>query len=299
MGLFGANYSKPGPGVAKNERKKKGLARFYEIFFRKFWDLVKLNLLYAVTLIPAFAIVFLLSGMISNRLGMTPEAVSALGGSEISAADAARLSVTADLLMRLYISVFFVIFWGGGPATAGFVYILRSYLWETPVFLASDYFKRVRSNLGQSLTVYIIDLVIFTLFCFAYFFYGSMTSILRCLKYVILVPAFFWTIMHLYLYHLLVTYKLKLGELYKNSALFALSALPYSALTAAAVSFSILIWPAIGFTAANTRLASIFVTAVFVLLITLQFSACGLYIECNAVTQIKKYIKEDSKVETK
>ncbi|MGM9936196.1 MAG: hypothetical protein ACI38A_02525 [Candidatus Ornithomonoglobus sp.] len=299
MGLFNTDYSKPGPGVSKNERKKKGLARFYQIFFRKFWNLIELNILYIVTLLPTFAVVFLLSGMISNKLGVTPEAIRSLAGTSFSEVEAARMSITMDLLTRLYISIFFAIFWGGGPVTAGFVYILRSFMTETPVFLLSDYFGHVVSNFKQSIAVYIIDLIVFTILCYAYFFYGSMTTILFYLKYVILVLAFFYTITHLYLYHLLVTYKLKLWELYKNSALFAISALPYSVITIAAVAFSVLIWPAIGFTAASTRLASAFTIAVFVLLFALQFSACGLYIESNAITQIKKYIKEDANVETK
>lgn len=299
MGFFHTDYSKPGPGVSKNEKKKKGLARFYEIFLRKFWKLVELNILYIVTLLPTFALVFLLSGMISNRLGVTPEAILSITGTAFSEVEAARISVTADLLTRLYISVFFTIFWGGGPVTAGFVYILRSFMTETPVFLISDYFGHTASNLRQSIAVYIIDLIVFTIMCYAYFFYGSMTTILFYLKYVILVLAFFYTITHLYLYHMLVTYKLKLKDLYKNAALFAISALPYSVITVAVVAFSVLIWPAIGFTAASTKLASAFTIAVFILLFALQFSACGLYIESNAITQIKKYIREDANVETK
>lgn len=299
MGIFSTNYSKPGPGVSKNERKKKGLARFYQIFFRKFWNLIELNIMYIVTLLPTFAVVFLLSGMISNKLGLTPEAISEMSGAGLTAVEAARLSITTDLLTRLYISVFFTMLWGGGPATAGFVYILRCYLDETPVFLISDYYGHVLSNLKQSIIVYILDLIMFTVLCYAYFIYASMPAPMFVLKYVVLVLAFFWTIMHLYIYHLLVTYKLKLRELYRNASLFALSALPYSVLTVAVVGFVVLIWPAIGFTAVSPALASGFTAAIFILLFAILFSACGLYIETNAVTQIKKYIKEDTRVETK
>ena len=66
MGIFNSNYSKPGPGVDKNAPPKKGLNLFYEIFFRKFWDIIKLNLLYALTLLPTFAILVILSGTITN-----------------------------------------------------------------------------------------------------------------------------------------------------------------------------------------------------------------------------------------
>ena len=109
--------------------------------------------------------------------------------------------------------------------------------------------------------------------------------------------AFFYTMLHLYLYHLLVTYKLTIGKLYKNSALFALSALPYTALTIVITAFLILILPAIGFTAQIDQLAVFFTTAVFIFIVLLMFSVCGFIIEFNACAQIKKYIREDTDVE--
>lgn len=297
MGLFNPNYSKPGPGVSKDEPKKKGLARFYQIFIRKFWDLIKLNFLYTLTLIPTFAIIFVLSGMISNKIGVSVDELMLPGSGEASAVSAAGLAITTDLILRFYISVFFTVFWGGGPATAGFMFILRSFLWENPVFLISDYFAHIKSNIKQSLAVWIIDIAAFTLLCYAYFFYAASPGILVCGKYVIIVIALFYTMLHLYLYHLLVTYKLSIGKLYKNSALFALSALPFSVLTIAVISFVLLIFPLIGLTAGNDGIAVFFTTATVVLMLTLMFSTCGLYIENNAVTQIKKYIKEDADVE--
>ncbi len=297
MGFFNGNYSKPGPGVSKNERKRKGLGRFYQIFFRKFWSLVQLNILYIVTLLPTFAVVFILSGMLSNKLGLDMDNFKLLSGGTMTDVTAAMSSITMDLLIRFYISALFAVLWGGGPATAGFVFILRSFLREEPVFLVSDYFRHVFSNFKQAIAVWIIDVLVFCLFCYAYFFYGFMGGIMVCMKYVVLVLAFFYTILHLYLYHLLITYKLTIVKLYKNSALFAISALPFSTVTVAVCGFVVLIWPAIGFTAQNEKMSMFFIIAIFVLLFALIFSACGLYIENSAETQIKKYIKEDADIE--
>ena len=52
MGFFRANYDRPGPGVSKDEPRKKGVARFFELLFRDMGDLAKLNVLFFVTLIP-------------------------------------------------------------------------------------------------------------------------------------------------------------------------------------------------------------------------------------------------------
>jgi len=53
MKLFNRNYDKPGPGVSKEEPRKKGAARFFELLARDFWDLVKLNLLFCMCVLPS------------------------------------------------------------------------------------------------------------------------------------------------------------------------------------------------------------------------------------------------------
>ena len=50
FGLF--DYSKPGPGVDKNAPRKKGFVVFFEIYFRKFWKLILVNLLYVLVSLP-------------------------------------------------------------------------------------------------------------------------------------------------------------------------------------------------------------------------------------------------------
>ena len=51
MGLFGfTDYNKNGPGVKKNEKKKNAFFLFWEIYFRKFWRLIQLNLIFAASL---------------------------------------------------------------------------------------------------------------------------------------------------------------------------------------------------------------------------------------------------------
>ena len=54
FGLF--NYSKEGPGVSKHQPKKKRFFYFWELYFRKFWKLITLNLLYFAMCIPIVTI---------------------------------------------------------------------------------------------------------------------------------------------------------------------------------------------------------------------------------------------------
>ena len=49
---FFKNSGKSGPGISKNQKKTNGFSKFFEIYFRKFWKLLELNLLYFICCIP-------------------------------------------------------------------------------------------------------------------------------------------------------------------------------------------------------------------------------------------------------
>lgn len=53
---FGIDYNKPGPGIPKNTPEKKGAALFFDIFFREFWGLLALNLIYIAACVPLVTI---------------------------------------------------------------------------------------------------------------------------------------------------------------------------------------------------------------------------------------------------
>ena len=54
FGLF--DYTKPGKGVDKNGPQKKRFFYFFELYFRKFWKLITLNLIYILFCIPIVTI---------------------------------------------------------------------------------------------------------------------------------------------------------------------------------------------------------------------------------------------------
>ena len=64
MALFGMfNYAKPGPGVDKDAPKKKRFFYFFELYFRKFWKWVELNLLFCLCCLPVVTIGPAIAGM--------------------------------------------------------------------------------------------------------------------------------------------------------------------------------------------------------------------------------------------
>ncbi len=56
MGFFSPNYLKEGRGVRKDEPKKKGIMRLFEIIARDMGDLLKLNIVYLICCIPIVTI---------------------------------------------------------------------------------------------------------------------------------------------------------------------------------------------------------------------------------------------------
>lgn len=55
MGLF-YSYKTAGSGVSKNAKPKNRFVLFFNLYFRKFWNLIKLNLLYSLACIPIVTI---------------------------------------------------------------------------------------------------------------------------------------------------------------------------------------------------------------------------------------------------
>ena len=63
MGIFGNNYLRSGPGIAKDAPKKKPFFHFWELYFRKFWKLLQLNIITVLFCLPVVTIGPALAGM--------------------------------------------------------------------------------------------------------------------------------------------------------------------------------------------------------------------------------------------
>lgn len=231
MGFFTPSFDKPGKGIDKDAPEKRSFFRFFDIFFRKFWKLISVNLLYLVTALPTLAIVFFLAGMISGNI-FASESIQSLmhnlaqasGGDETQVYNI--LYVSIDLIVRLGTSLIFLIFWGMGPVTAGVTYIYRNYAKETHAWVWSDFVKAFKENFKQAIGVYLIDLVAFVLLFTAFVVYRQMSGFFGAMRYVILIIGLVYTLMHPYIYQLMITFEMKFKDLYRNAFLFAVGKLP-------------------------------------------------------------------------
>ena len=135
MGFIKDYYNKPGPGVGKDEPRKKGVSRFFEIITRDFVDLVKLNFLFFACCAPSVALFVCF--------------IFGIGG------------VFSIAFLFLSLAAAFPI---GGAAAACFFCIAKM-LRDDPGFVGFDFKRKIKENFKLAMPAGIL--------C-ALFFYGEI-----------------------------------------------------------------------------------------------------------------------------
>ena len=116
MGFFSSNINKAGPGVSKDEPRKKGIRRFFEIISREFRELIKVNLLFFLCALPSIALFTL--GLFGNL----------------------------EIVLILSILAAFPV---GGAITAS-VFCITRMLRDDPGFLWDDFKRKFLENMWQA-----------------------------------------------------------------------------------------------------------------------------------------------------
>lgn len=192
MGLFGANYAKEGPGVDKNAPQKKRFFLFWDIYFRKFWKLIQLNLVYVLFFIPAAVGLYTLI----------------MGG----------LNVLSILLVLVSVVL-------AGPATAGLTYVLRNFVREEHAFVLADFFGNFKSNFKQAAIYGAIFAIVMTLMATSSVFYyrNAPDNTLMFVPLVLCMACMLvGSFMNFYMYTMIVTFKMTLRQMLKNAFIFSI-----------------------------------------------------------------------------
>ena len=217
MGIFGGNYSKPGPGISKDAPEKKGIFRYFEMFFRKFWKLLQLNMLHFVASIPFMVIMFFLSP--------TDYLVNLVFGAVTDEA------TFISLIIRAMFAVMMFMLFGSGPASAAYAYITRCFTRAEHAWILSDYKDKFKENFKQGIILSIVDTLFVALIVVAYSVYLSQysatgSSIWMIVLALLTTMTFLYTIMHFYVYQFMVTFKNSTVQLFKNAFIFAAANMP-------------------------------------------------------------------------
>lgn len=250
MNFFNMRYDKPGPGVNKDEKPKPAPIRFWEIYTRKFWYLVRLNLLYAVSCI-LFCIPLIFT-----------------------------VSVHVVGSWLFYICTLPVLF--TGPFTAGFVYELRDFARERPSFIWGDFKDAARQNWKQALAASAIAVIGFDCFGILFQLYSALLST-QPITYFLLVLLCFcglgFLFMQYYVFLILVTFEMRLGDVYRNALIFAVVGIGRNVLVTV-------------LSAAILFVTCILLPPLLVLLPFITIGTVGLLINFAAWPVVKKYMAD-------
>lgn len=231
------DYSKPGKGVKKGESKLFTFWNFFPLLKRKFWGLFKTNLLWLVIMWPLLVGFFALSGKFDFSYSASVDPIwSALSGIETAGGMSPQLSVLMGVfgsratmtypgpIAKILYGITALAVFAFGPANTGMAYILRGYTKEEYVDMPSDFFTAIKKNFGQSLFLGLIDIIIMVMIAFdlVFFLTNSQDFVFSVFFFICLIMGIIYLMARSYIYLLLITFKLPLRKILKNSFIFAL-----------------------------------------------------------------------------
>lgn len=197
-GVFGfLDFTREGPGVDKNAPKKRSFVTFFEIYRRKFWALICASLWYLLFKIPVITT---------------------------------------------------------GLAEVGLTFITRNYSREKHAFIRADFFETIKKNWKQALPCGIINLTVTALLVNNIVSYvlglfpelitllpGEQTVaeplVMSTMDFIVFGCSLFgyvvFTFMKYYIPFLVVTFRLRMGQVYRNAMIFSMAGLKRNLLISA------------------------------------------------------------------
>lgn len=184
---------------------KPRIVTFFDIFLRKFWHLVKLNMLFLLFNLPALIVMPLVAQFFPTMLN--------------NSINELMFYFTASAILVCIPVV------TTGPVQAGFTYILRNFSREEHAFLWWDFREHAVKNAGQSSLICLIDLVVVLIIGIDISFYMRISekNILQtAAAFFVIILFIIYVMMHMYIYPMLITFRLSVKQIYKNAFIFSI-----------------------------------------------------------------------------
>jgi len=228
MAFIKLNYNKAGKGIEKNQQEKNVFLTYFGLYKRSFFRLMKANMLYSLASIPMIVILGIIFTMF-----VYPYIEPALMDLTTAAKNVASEQVAATYLGTVtgMFVVVVLLLMGSGPASAYFAHISKGLTTDEHVWIWSDFKSKMRENFKQGIIVSIIDIVVLICVINSLIVYSTMHQNTGSALYLVLffiVGAFFvlYTLIHSFLYQMMVTFENKLRILYKNALILTIAKLP-------------------------------------------------------------------------
>ncbi len=219
-------YGKSGKGdYRKEDLPKNRWQLFWEMLRIRFAGLMRLNLMYAVAWLPVILVTMLSVFAMVSGLSQVNEA----GEAVLLTGEEARSMLTSLAFGWLLMMIPAITI--TGPFSAGVSYVTRNWARDEHAFVWSDFKDAVKTNWKQGLLVSFITSLMPIILYVCWTFYGGMTAqspffVVPQVLAVMLVVV--WFLAAVYMYPLMVTYKLKFKDLLRNAVLLSVGRLPQS-----------------------------------------------------------------------
>ena len=227
--------NRDGKGVYEKEDRKPTLKFFFKLLFRKFGQLLRLNVMMLFQVLPlvVIACIYLMGSkttVIQNptfvplygieQITSSPSLLHALDFSSFQS----ELPVASPAVnvLKIVMFLFLAITWGW--QNVGTTYCLRGLFRGDPVFVFQDYFYAIKRNFKQGFFLGLIDFACSSVLImdFLYFYFRTGQFGLDVMYFMIFAIALIYVMVRFYLYHLLITFDLSIFKILKNALIFSI-----------------------------------------------------------------------------
>ena len=228
------DMNRDGRGVDPGEDTTPNLKYFFKLTFRKFSNLLTLNLMMFAMVLPiAIAVYVFFNGPQMPTISST--AFPALMGAQMTGS--AGMELLTKLIPNLpqvnfitynsyaswlpYVLLgILAVTWGW--QNAGVTYILRGLVRGDGVFMFSDYFYAIKKNFKQGLILGLMDagIIVVLIIDFMYTWSARSTYWSYLMFFGITALILVYLFMRMYLYLMMITFNISLYKMLKNALIF-------------------------------------------------------------------------------
>ena len=210
------------------------LKRFFKLYGRRFWNLISLNLMILLMVLPILVAGFLYLGIAKTPSANSPVFAPLYGASLIEQTQesaflldlyGAQYQIPAYNATWTYVGIgicaaFLVLTFGW--QNIGVTYVLRGFVRGDASFMLNDYFYAIKRNWKQGFFLGLLDaaVIFFLGFDFVYFQGMLGTFTMDLMYFAIIALGILYFFMRFYIYHLQITFELSIRKILKNALIF-------------------------------------------------------------------------------
>ncbi len=235
--FFSGSDNKSGKGVSKKQvqiEKKLGVGFFFKLLKMRLGKFSGTNLIFSLCNLPIFFALFGVAGFLDSNVPAASNPLFAQlhgmmlneGGPAVSSlysvigtrADMRVVSTASEVLM--YSALLLIVTFG--ISTIGMIYNMRNICKGDSVYTWHDFFYAIKKNIKQGIGMGLFDAFVCLLLVYDVFAYRANANnsfVMLVFYYAIVLFAAVYYVMRFYMYIQLVTCKMTVGKILKNSFL--------------------------------------------------------------------------------